>query len=461
MTRLAEDRIEALRDELGHMFEGDLADAFIDDMVATHGNLEAFGDDGDTEAFEDRVAHAGDHLSAAIVKTALVSLDTKAPFIRHRGETYSRECASRKRVMTSFGVIDYERSRYRRRARRSVFPADSRAGLIEDFWTPRAARIALHMVSALPPRECVKAFRQRGAMVPSVSSLVRLYEAAGRHWEEIADEALSRVREGEELAREAGVITVQMDGVMIAMGQDRRAQKQPLGAVEWKEASCATVTLGTTGGDPLRTVRHARMPERNKLRLKQFIRDEVASLLARRPDLALVTVANGAKDHWRFFDEAFPQADQVLDFYHAAEHLKAALDEAYGTNSEKATRRWHTLRNTLLNDPRGVDRVIASLDYLRRCHAPSIAATIGYFRNNRHRMAYADCRARNLVIGSGLVEATNKGLVTRRMKGSGMIWGQSGGQAILSLRALDMSGRFNTAWPLLREHWQKNGTEQL
>ena len=209
------------------------------------------------------------------------------------------------------------------------------------------------------------------------------------------------------MAREAALITVQMDG--IAMGQDRRAQKQSLGAVEWKEASCATVTLGTADGDPLRTVRHARMLERNKLRLKQLIRDEVTSLLARRPDLALVTVANGAKDQRRFFDEAFPQADQVLDFYHAAEHLKAALDEAYGANREKATRRGHALRNTLLNDPRGVDRVIASLDCPRRCLAPSIAATVGYFQNNHLRMAYADCRARNHVIGSGLVEATNKG----------------------------------------------------
>ncbi len=205
-------------------------------------------------------------------------------------------------------------------------------------------------------------------MVPSVSSLVRLYEAVGRHGEESADEALGRVRESEEVAREAAVITVEMDGVMMAMGQDRRAQHQPLGAVEWKEASCATVTLGTAAGDPLRTVRHARMPERNKLRLKQLIRDEVTSLLARRSDLALVTVAHGAKDHGRFFDEAFPQADQVLDVSHAAEHLKAALDEAYGTNSEKATRRWHALRNTLLNDPRGVDRVMASLDDLRRRH---------------------------------------------------------------------------------------------
>ena len=103
-----------------------------------------------------------------------------------------------------------------------MFPADRRAGLIEDFWTPRAARIALHMVSSLPPRECVRQFRQRGAMCPSVASLVRLHEAAGRRWEEIADDALVTIRDGEDVPREAAVATMQIDGVMVAMGQDKR-----------------------------------------------------------------------------------------------------------------------------------------------------------------------------------------------------------------------------------------------
>ena len=118
------------------------------------------------------------------------------------------------------------------------------------------------------------------------------------------------------------------------------------------------------------------------------------------------------------------------------------------------------MRETLLVETDGVDRVIASLDYLRRTYAPSIARTITCFRNNRHRMRYADVRARNLMIASGLVEATNKVLVTRRMKGSGIIWGHSGGQAILTLRSLELSGRFNAAWNILCDYWQKDNLRE-
>ncbi len=166
-------------------------------------------------------------------------------------------------------------------------------------------------------------------------------------------------------------------------------------------------------------------------------------------------MAHGAQDHWRYFQQTFPQAEEVLDFFHAAERLKEACDLAYGKDSDHGARRWHTLRGVLLNEPGGVDRVITALDDRRRHHALAVDKTLGDFRNNRHRMRDASFKARDLIIGSGLVEATNKLIVTQRMKGSGMIWGQSGGQAILSLRALVQSERFQHAWDMLRQHWQE------
>ena len=92
-----------------------------------------------------------------------------------------------------------------------------------------------------------------------------------------------------------------------------------------------------------------------------------------------------------------------------------------------------------------------------RRHAPSDSGVVQYFINNRERMDYAAYRAENLMVGSGIVEATNKLLVTQRLKGSGMTWSMSGGEAILSLRALVMSDRFETAWKILGPYWQNHG----
>ena len=79
---------------------------------------------------------------------------------------------------------------------------------------------------------------------------------------------------------------------------------------------------------------------------------------------------------------------------------------------------------------------------------------LGYFRGNRHRMGYADAKAQGLPIGSGVVEAACKTLVTERLKRSGMRWGPGGGQAILTLRSLVQSRRFDYAWSLLAQSYR-------
>ena len=77
-----------------------------------------------------------------------------------------------------------------------------------------------------------------------------------------------------------------------------------------------------------------------------------------------------------------------------------------------------------------------------------------YFRRNRHRMR----KEQGLPIGSGVTEAACKTLATQRMKRSGMRWGEQGGQAILSFRALVQSNRFERAWTLLAHTYKAEVT---
>ena len=126
-------------------------------------------------------------------------------------------------------------------------------------------------------------------------------------------------------------------------------------------------------------------------------------------------------------------------------------DACYGEGNAKGRAQYEKLRHLLRHDCAGVEKVIRSLNHLRRTHPGNkrIAEVLGYLRNNRHRMGYAEAKAQNLPIGSGVVEAACKTLVTQRLKRSGMRWRHAGGQAILTLRALIQSGRFDSAWELL------------
>ena len=122
-------------------------------------------------------------------------------------------------------------------------------------------------------------------------------------------------------------------------------------------------------------------------------------------------------------------------------------------------RRWRSSRSIAIccaNDDDGVAQVIRALRHLRSKHpeCERIAQVLGYFRNNRHRMGYAEAKDQGLPIGSGVVEATCKTLVTERLKRSGMRWSERGGQAILTLRALLQSHRFESGWSLLLQTYR-------
>jgi hypothetical protein len=81
-----------------------------------------------------------------------------------------------------------------------------------------------------------------------------------------------------------------------------------------------------------------------------------------------------------------------------------------------------------------------------------------YFRNQQHRMHYPAYLRENLPIASGVMEASCKTLVTQRLKQSGMTWTRSGGQAILTLRSLIQSDRWQAAWECLRMDFRKSVT---
>lgn len=255
-------------------------------------------------------------------------------------------------------------------------------------------------------------------------------------------------------------MAVSLDGVMVPMkdgarevkrAEARAAGRRTKGPAGYQEVGCGSVSFYDAEGERLDTVRFARMPEAKKVTLKAMLAAEVEAVLAQRPELTVVKVADGAKDNWTFLSELAPAGEARVDFFHAAEQLKAALDAAYGENAPKGRAQFDKLRHLLRHDTDGVDKVIRALIHLRRKHPrrKRIGEVLGYFRRHRRRMDYAAAAARKLPIGSGVIEAACKTLATQRLKRSGMRWRHAGGQAILTLRALVQSKRFEHAWDLL------------
>ncbi len=406
-------------------------------------------------------------LFAAAERDALTALlqhlDEDVPEVIIDGVTHKRAVRSGADYMTAAGKIRLERTLYRAAGERAVAVVDVRAGILDGWLTPRAAKLACFVVQETTPANAAEMFARLGGMVLSRASLDRLPKSVSAMWEEHRADYEAALRRQVVVPEEAVTIAVSLDGVMVPMkGSVRREKREraraqgrpPSGPSGFKEVACGTVSFYDADGQRLGTRRMARMPEAGKTTLKEILTAEVITMLSLHPSLQLVKVADGAKDNWTFLSQKLPDGEEVLDFYHAVEHLSRGLAAAYGESSTVYQRQHRRLRHKLRDEPNGVERVIRSLRYLRDRHPTKVAIEqeLKYFRNNRHRMSYATLTARNLPIGSGVIEAACKTLATTRMKRSGQRWRHQGGQAILTLRGWQQSGDFDRAWDLLHKH---------
>ena len=229
--------------------------------------------------------------------------------------------------------------------------------------------------------------------------------------------------------------------------RDGWTSKGPAG---YREVGCATFSFCDDKGELLGAVRMARAPKANKRTLKTTLAAELCAVMRKQPALQVVKLADGVDDNWTFLSNALPDGDEALDFFHATEHLHAAITAAYGDGTRETRQRFDQLREVLRDDHGGGECVIRALDHLRNRfpRRDEIRRCAAHFRKHRRRMNYAVLVARGLPIGSGVVEAARKTLVAQRLQLSGMRWG-NGAQAILTARGWNQSERFDQAWALL------------
>jgi hypothetical protein len=400
-----------------------------------------------------------------IVAGEMARLDIDADAVVIEGKVHRRVLRQSQTYMTSAGEVVVERTLYKDRTDaegRCVSPMELMLGVVGDFWTPRAAQQALWVVTQMTPKKGAELFERVGNMAPSKSSLDRLPKIVAERWEQSREALEAALRDGLQIPQGTVSIAISLDGVLAPIdgansptevraqaAEEGRLSKGPAG---YREAGCATVSFCDDKGDLLGSIRMARAPEAKKTTLKKMLAAEVAAVLRRQPELKLVKVADGAADNWEYLSsDKLPAGQEVVDFFHASEHLHAAMAAVYGDGTHETRFRYETLRDTLRDEDGGVDKVIRALKHLGTKHPRKtmITQTLAYFRKHKKRMRYYELQSHGFMIGSGIVEAACKTLVTQRLKQSGMRWSTGGAQAILTPRGWDQSERFDKAWALI------------
>ena len=108
------------------------------------------------------------------------------------------------------------------------------------------------------------------------------------------------------------------------------------------------------------------MPEAKKKTLKSELSETIEQILTQKNDLTLVKLADGARDNWRYLGNTLRPGEgvEVLDFFHASEHLNKAIEAAYIKGSPKCISHFKKYRSLLKHDEIGVAKVIRNLRYL-------------------------------------------------------------------------------------------------
>jgi hypothetical protein len=160
-----------------------------------------------------------------------------------------------------------------------------------------------------------------------------------------------------------------------------------------------------------------------------------------------VVIGDGAEWIWNLADLHFPGALQIVDLFHARQHLWDLARLLY-PGDDAHQRQW-ILRHQPKLDEGKIEKLVV---YLRSLPLPSpeLTATVrtaaDYFEKNAERMRYPEFRRQHLFIGSGVIEAGCKTVIGSRLKQSGMFWTVRGANAIIALRCCRLSARFEDYW---------------
>ena len=161
-----------------------------------------------------------------------------------------------------------------------------------------------------------------------------------------------------------------------------------------------------------------------------------------------VVIGDGAEWIWNLAQQHFPGAVQIVDLYHARQHLWELARLLHPTDTKRRNA-WIGLHQKRWLDRGKIGKLVNSLRSIRVPDtdlAKKVRNEADYFANNAARMNYPIFRKQHLFVGSGVIEAGCKTVIGHRLKQSGMFWTVKGANAILALRCAHLNGRFEDYW---------------
>lgn len=332
-------------------------------------------------------------------------------------------------------------------------PRDQRQGLEHSSLSPAIVRMVALVGATVSFEEGSELLSQLAGVQVDAKLVERAAEALGQ--EIAADER--EVVEAEGWRPVPPTMYIGLDGTGVPMRTSEvvgRAGKQPDGSAKTREVKlCATWTAEARdkNGIPMRdpgSVTYTAAIESAATADTDDKLSDVAQRIQREAErrrfmqaTRRVVLGDGAAFIWNTFGELFPNAIQILDRFHAKEHLVEAAKAIWPVDNENR-HRWLDARMHELDA--GKVEVLVDRLMVHAHHCEQARACADYYRRNSHRMRYADFHAEGLCTSTGVLEAGCKHAIGTRLKQAGMHWTVRGANAIIALRCAKLSRRLDS-----------------
>jgi hypothetical protein len=165
-----------------------------------------------------------------------------------------------------------------------------------------------------------------------------------------------------------------------------------------------------------------------------------------------VVMGDGAEWIWNLAEQHFPGAVQIVDLYHARQHLWELVRKLH-PNDPITQKAWMKVHQKRLLDKGKIEKLVLALRSTDSTNTEVLEKTrteADYFERNANRMRYPKFRRQHLFVGSGVIEAGCRTVIGSRLKQSGMFWTVRGANAIIALRCCHLNGRFEDYWEARR-----------
>ena len=362
----------------------------------------------------------------------------------------------RKEVLTVLAPVTVQRAYYHcTLCAGGVLPKDHELDIVGTTFSPGVRRMLGRVGGKEAFAEGRRDLAELANIVVATKAVERVAEAIGQQIETLAQQERALARAGKVVPLRGApklYIAIDATGVPVVPREtEGRAGKDATGQAKTREAKLGCVFTQTrldAKGRPVRdegSTTYVGAIEPAEAFGPRIYAEAVRRGVAQAAQG--IVLGDGAPWIWGLAAEHFPGALQIVDLYHAREHLAALGKSLYGPTSA-AAKAWAAARSTQL-DAGEVEAMVAVLRRLRPRAEPvaeAVRKAIDYFQTNAERMRYARFRRQGLFVGSGVVEAGCKTIVGHRLKQSGMRWSVRGANAIIALRCADLSGRWEEFW---------------